>query len=205
MRSRTGRARKLAIVVAGVTVACGIAAGPAMGAKFGAKLTGASDPFGANPAHKCLPASGGCTRAGVNYTATGAIQGNVTAPDSGKIKRVRLIAATQGNFRLMVLKLNTVDLTTGTALGKAKKKGPRLSYQGNGLTSKPIEHFKLKPGIRVKQGDYLGIRARKTSTLDCHPTTVHQVLFQPPLGLGGGFVASRAFDNCQLLIQAIIK
>jgi len=205
MRSRTGRTGRLAILVAGVTIACGIIAAPAMGAKFGAKLTGALDPVGANPPHKCLPLSGGCTRAGVNYTATGAIQGNITAPVSGSIKRVRLIAATQGNFRLMVLKLNNVDLTAGTALGKAKKKSPRISYQGNGFTSKPIEHFNLKPGIRVKQGDYLGIRARKTSALDCRPTSVHQVLFQPPLGIGGGFVASRAFDHCQLLIQAIIK
>jgi hypothetical protein len=176
-----------------------------MGAKFGAKLTSVVDPHGSTPAHTCLPATGGCTRAGVNYTATGAVQGNVVAPADGRIKRVRIIAGTQGNFRLMLLNMRNINLTAGTGEAKAKKKGPRISYQGTGFTSKPIEHFQLKPGLKVKQGQYLGIRARKTSLLDCTPTTVHQLVFQPPLGLGGGFVASRAFDHCQLLIQAIIK
>ncbi len=205
MRSRTGRCRKVAILVAGAAVALAITAAPAMGAKFGAKLTAVVDPNGSTPPHKCLPASGGCTRAAVNYTATGAVQGQITSPSAGRIKRIRLIAGAPGNFRLFLAKMRNVDLGTGTAQAKLARKGPRISYAGTGFTAKPIEHFQLKPGLRVEPGEYLAIKARKTSALECTPTTVNQALFQPPLGLGGGFVASAASDRCELLIQAIIK
>jgi hypothetical protein len=180
-------------------------AAPAMGEKFGAKLSKVVDPHGSTPTHECLPAAGGCTRAGVNYTATGAVQGNVVAPVAGRIKRVRIIAGTQGNFRLFLLNMRNINLAAGTGEAKAKRRGPRIHYEGTGFTSKPIEHFQLKPGLRVKQGQYLAIRSKRTSMLDCTPVSAHQLVFQPPLGLGGGFVASRAFDRCQLLIQAIIK
>src|SRR5262245_36081111 len=98
MGLRTGRRGRVAIVVAGITAAGAIAASPAMGAKFGAKLTNVVDPNGSTPPHKCLPASGGCTRVAVNYSATGAVLGNVTAPVDGRIKRLRLIAGAPGNF-----------------------------------------------------------------------------------------------------------
>ena len=203
MRSRKGRAGKVAVVAA-VAVAALIAAPSALGAsKFGAKLSKVVDPVGASPAHQCLPVAGGCTRAGVSYTVTGAVGGNVKAPESGKIKRIRLIAATPGNFRFFLLKLSNFDPATGTGLGKAKRKGPRVEYEGKGLTSKPIEHFEV--GVKVKRGEFLGIKSQRMSALDCTTTTAQQLVFQPPLGLKGGFVASRAFDTCQLLIQAVVK
>jgi hypothetical protein len=202
MRSRKGRAGIVAIVGT-IAVAAVVAPSALAASKFGAKLSKVVDPIGATPAHQCLPVAGGCTRVGANFSATGAVGGNVQAPESGKIKRVRLIAATPGNFRFYLLKLRNLDLTTGTGLAKAKRKGPRIEYDGDGLTSKPIEHFKV--GVKVKRGEFLAIKSRKTSTLECTPTTVNQLVYQPPLGLGGGFVASGSFDRCQLLVQAVIK
>jgi hypothetical protein len=205
MRLSKGRAGRFGAALAGAAVVAVVAMpSSALGAsKFGAKLSKVIDPVGASPAHQCLPAAGGCTRAGVAYTHTGAVGGNVQAPESGKIKRVRLIAATPGNFRFFLLKLRDLDLTTGTGLARAKRKGPRIEYEGNGFTTKPIEHFKV--GVKVRKGEFLAIKSRKTSTLDCTTTTAQQLVYQPPLGLGGGFVASRAFDTCQLLIQAVVK
>ena len=203
MRSRKGLAGTLGAGGA-IVVALGVLAPSALGAaKFGAKLSNSVDPVGASPAHKCLPVVGGCTRVGVDYSATGAVGGNVQAPQSGKIKRVRLIAATPGNFRFYLLKLRDLNLTTGTGLAKAKRKGPRIEYDGDGFTTKPIEHFKVN--VKVKRGEFLAIKARKTSALDCTPVSAHQLVYQPPLGLGGGFVASSTFDPCQLLIQAVVK
>jgi hypothetical protein len=205
MKLRKGRAGKLGGALAGAVVAVALVSpSSALGAsKFGAKLSKVVDPVGASPPHQCLPAAGGCTRAGVAYAHTGAVGGNVQAPESGKIKRIRLIAADPGNFRFFLLKLRNLDLTTGTGLARAKRKGPRIEYDGTGFTSKPIEHFKV--GVKVKRGEFLAIKSRKTSALDCTQTTPQQLVYQPPLGLGGGFVASRAFDTCQLLVQAVVK
>jgi hypothetical protein len=200
-----GGAGKLAIALAGVlAVAAIFAPSSALAAsKFGAKLSRVVDPVGATPPHRCLPVAGGCTRVGVSYTATTAVGGNVQAAKSGKIKRIRLIAAHPGNFRLFLVKLQNLDLALGTGQGKAKRKGPRISYDGNGFTNKPIEHFEV--GVKVKRGEFLAMKSRKTSALQCTPTTVQELFFQPPLGLGGGFVNSAAFGNCQLLVQAVVK
>jgi hypothetical protein len=205
MRLRKGRAGRLGAALTGAVVAVVLVAPSSAPAasKFGAKLSKVVDPIGASPAHQCLPAAGGCTRAGVAYTHTGAVGGNVKSPESGKIKRIRLIAATPGNFRFFLVKLRDFDPAAGTGLGRAKRKGPRIEYDGTGLTSKPIEHFEV--GVKVKRGEFLAIKSRKTSALDCTSTTPQQLVFQPPLGLGGGFVASRAFDTCQLLVQAVVK
>jgi hypothetical protein len=203
MRLRKGSAGTPGIAIAIAAAALVMAPSALAASKLGAKLSKVVDPVGASPAHKCLPVAGGCTRVGVNYSVTGAVGGNVQAPESGKVKRVRLIAATPGNFRFFLYKLKNLDLVTGTGLAKAKRKGPRIAYDGDGFTNNPIEHFKV--GVKVRRGEFLGFKARKTSTLDCTPTSAHQLVYQPPLGLGGGFVASDAFDDCQLLVQAVVK
>ena len=203
MSSRTTRVGRLGGAVVGLAAVAALMAPPAIGAsKFGAELSGVQ-PVGASPTHKCIPAAGGCTRVGVDYGATGAVSGNVAAAENGKVKRIRVVAATPGNFRLFLAKVQNLDLAAGTGQVKAKRKGPRISYEGNGFTSKPIERIQTR--VRVRKGEYLAIKSRKTSTLDCTPTTAHQLVFQPPLGLGGGFVSADAFDPCQLLIQAVVK
>jgi hypothetical protein len=201
--SRTTRAGKLAAALVATAAAAMAIAPAAIGAsKFGAKLTGVQ-PVGATPPHKCLPAAGGCTRIGVNYAATSAVGANAAAAENGKVKRIRVVAAHPGNFRLFLAKVQGFDLATGTGQAKVKRKGPRIFYEGNGFTSKPIEHFETK--VKVRKGEYLAIKSRKTSALDCTSATVNQLVFQPPLGRGGGFVSSAAFDRCQLLIQAVVK
>jgi hypothetical protein len=203
MRLRKGRAGKVVVLIASAIAAGVLTAPPALGAsKFGAQLSGVQ-PLGASPPHQCLPAAGGCTRIGVDYSATGAAGDNVAAAESGRIKRIRVVAAAPGNFRFFVTKVQNLNLPIGSGEAKAKRKGPRIEYEGNGFSSKPIEHFEVK--VKVKKGEYLAIRSRKTSALECSPTAVHQLVFQPPLGLGGGFVSADAFDRCQLLIQAVIK
>jgi hypothetical protein len=202
MKSSRRRAG-LIVILCAMAATLALAPSAPAASKFGAKLSKVVDPVGATPAHGCLPAAGGCTRVGVSYFATGAVGGNVQAAEKGRIKRIRLIAATPGNFRFFLLKLRDLDPTAGTALAKAKRKGPRIEYEGNGLTDKPIEHFKTR--VRVRRGEFLAIKSRRTSALDCTPTTPQQLFYQPPLGLGGGFVASRTFDRCQLLVQAVIR
>jgi hypothetical protein len=203
MSSSTIRAGQLAGAVVGLAAVAAVMAPAAVGAsKFGAKLTGVQ-PVGASPAHNCIPVAGGCTRVGVNYAATSAVGANAAAAENGKVKRIRVVAATPGNFRLFLAKVQSFDLATGTGQAKVKRKGPRIFYEGNGFTSKPIEHFETR--VKVRKGEYLAIKSRKTSALDCTPATVNQLVFQPPLGRGGGFVSADAFDRCQLLVQAVVK
>jgi len=201
MKLRNTCAGRLGIVLTvGLVAGALVVPSSALASKFGAKLTTAG-PVGSTPPHKCVPVAGGCTRVGVSYSATGAAGGNIQAPEKGKIKRIRLLAGAPGNFRFFLTKLK--NLTTGSSLAKAKRKGPRLEYEGNGFTSKPVERFQV--GVPVKRGEFLAIKARKTSTLDCRPASTHQIVYQPPLGLGGGFVSSSVSDTCELLIQAVIK
>ena len=191
------------MVVAGIAVGALAAPSPAAAAsKFGAKLSGAQPV--APPPHQCVPVAGdGCTRVGVSYSATGAAGGNVAARQRGKIKRIRLIAGAPGNLRLFVARVRDLQLPLGTGRARVTREGPRVEYDGNGFTSRPVERFEV--GIKVKKGEHLAIKSGGTSTLDCRSTTPNELLFQPPLGLGEALVPSDASGACQLLLQAVVK
>jgi hypothetical protein len=202
---RTARAGKLGCLVAGglaVGVLAAPSAAPAATTKFGAKLSNAPS---VTPApRECVPVAGpGCTRVGVAYGATGAAGGNVAARRKGTIKRIRLIASAPGNFRLFVARVRDLNLPLGTGRARVTRKGPRIEYEGNGLTSRPVERFEV--GLKVKARELLAIRARSTSTLDCRGTTPNELLYQPPLGLGEPLDPSDGSGTCQLLLQAVVK
>jgi hypothetical protein len=191
------------LLAAAIAVGALAAPSPAPAAsKFGAKLSGVQPV--APPPHPCLPVAGnGCTRVGVSYSATGVAGGNVAAREKGKIKRLRLIAGASGNFRLFVARVRDLQLPLGTARARVTRKGPRIEYDGNGFTSRPVERFEV--GVKVKKGEFLAIKSRSTSTLDCRSTTPNELLFQPSLGLGEALVPSDASGSCQLLLQAVVK
>ena len=204
MNSRTNRAGKLACLFTGAIVISALAApspAPAL-TKFGAKL---SAMHSVTPApHQCVPVAGpGCTRVGVAYGATDAAGGNVAARRKGKIKRIRLVASSPGNFRLFLARVKDLQLPLGAGRARVTRKGPRIEYDGNGLTSRPVERFEV--GLKVKAREYLAIRSRSTSTLDCRGTTPNELLYQPPLGLGEPLDASDGSGTCQLLLQAVVK
>ena len=204
MNSRTNRAGKLACLFTGAIVISALAApspAPAL-TKFGAKL---SAMHSVTPApHQCVPVAGpGCTRVGVAYGATDAAGGNVAARRKGKIKRIRLVASSPGNFRLFLARVKDLQLPLGAGRARVTRKGPRIEYDGNGFTSRPVERFEV--GVKVKKGEFLAIKSRSTSTLDCRSTTPNELLFQPSLGLGEALVPSDASGSCQLLLQAVVK
>jgi hypothetical protein len=82
--------------------------------------------------------------------------------------------------------------------------GPKISYESsvNGLDYE-IQSFPVH--VPVKQGQYLAIKSKRTSTLKCTSGSTEQLLFQPPLAVGGSFELNDDDDDCTMLLQAVIK
>lgn len=167
--------------------------------KFGAKLTPEVQPSNASPAHECEPAPGKCTR--VSMEAYGRPDGGHKAPKSGTIKKIKIIAADAGKFRLQLARAKA-----NQEKAKVTYTGPKLSYHGQtDPMALDYEIEKFKVNVPVKKGDHLGILSRKTSMLRCSSGGPNQLLFQPPLSVGGPFETADETDGCWLLLEAKIK
>ena len=165
--------------------------------KFGAKLTPETQPSNASEAHPCEPAPGKCTR--VSMEAYGRPEGGHKAPKDGKIKKIRIIAGEQGSFRLQLARAKA-----NQEKAKVTYTGPKLSYDGQS-GDEPYEIESFKVNVPVDKGDHLGILSRKTSMLRCSSGGPNQLLFQPPLSVGGPFQTADATDGCWLLLEAVYK
>jgi hypothetical protein len=208
MRSNDGAIGRIKLI-------CGIAfalilvlPGTAFGARFGAKLTSATgvalQPDNSNPPHGCDPPApfNPCTRVAVNFEH--AVNGNKSAPVSGTIDKIRLIAGSAGHFRLQLARAKNITGAGGDA--KVVRSGPRIDYLGKGFNADPakrIEAFNVN--LHVNQGDYLTMRMTRTSVLRCNSGGTRQLLFEPPLLVGGGFTHTTNNDGCTLMLQARIK
>jgi hypothetical protein len=167
--------------------------------KFGAKLTPDVQPSNASTAHPCEPSPGKCTR--VSMEAYGRPDGGHKAPKDGTIKKVRIIAGDSGSFRLQI-----ADAKANQEKARVTYTGPKLSYDGQSDPSADtyeIESFRVN--APVEKGQHLGILSRKTSMLRCSSGGPNQLLFQPPLSVGGPFQTADATDGCWLLLEAVYK
>lgn len=194
-------ARRLALVLA--LGAAALLAVPATGmaaTKFGAKLNGTVQPSNSLPAHSCelgMPAP--CTR--VSMEAYGRPDGGEKAPKDGVIDKIKLIAGGAGHFRLQLARAKP-----GPEKAKIVRQGPRIDYQGQGPNwNEPYEVEKFNVNLPVHQGEYLAIKARKTSMLRCSSGGPNQLLFQPALPVGGPFESADDTDGCWLLLEAIYE
>jgi hypothetical protein len=205
--SRARRARGPSLIAGAVLVA-GLLAVPGTGlasTKFGADVNKNLQPSNANVnGQTCKQAdsslgTGPCTRVAVQFP-DGAVQGNTKAPKDGKISRIRLIAAGEGHFAPYVAKAKDINGNGGKA--KVTDKGKEINYQGdNSGPPYTVEHFHTH--LKVKKGEYLAIKAKRTSMLRCNSGGVRQLLFEPPIDVGDPFDHSDGTDDCELLIQGV--
>jgi hypothetical protein len=195
---RLGR-RMILVLALGVTA---IMALPATGfaASFGAKLNNTIQPSNSLPAHKCdvsQPAQN-CTRVLMDAYNNA---GHEKAPKDGEISKVKLIAGGEGHFRLQIAKAKP-----GQEKAKIVRQGPRIDYEGQDPAwNDPYEVEKFNVHVPVHKGEYLAIKARKTSMLRCSSGGANQLLFQPPLSVGTPFEKADETDGCWLLLEAVYE
>jgi hypothetical protein len=143
-----------------------------------------------------------CTRIAVQFGDIGPAHGNTTAPRDGTIRKIKLIAATKGKMVPYVAQVKGLNLGAGKGKAKVTAHGPTINYVSSVHgTSYHVQTFPVK--MKVKRGEYIGIRARKTSMLRCNSGSTEQLLFQPPLQIGAPFAPASGTDDCVLLIQAV--
>jgi hypothetical protein len=180
---------------------------PATGlaAKFGGKLRNTDgsviQPTAPRAGYTCKQADSSlgndpCTRVAVSFDK-GSPGGNAKAPKDGIINKINVVASGPGHFRLFVARVR------GGNRAKVRKKGPAMTYTGDHSAPYTIEHLPLH--LRVKKGDYLSIRTKRTSMLSCTSGSVRQLLYEPPLALGDPLETANGTDDCSLLIQAVYK
>jgi hypothetical protein len=175
--------------------------------KFGADLNSETQPSNAND-RSCRDAdealtTGFCTRVATTFADVGAVNGKIKAPKDGTITKIKLVAGEPGVMFPFVVKLKDFNTSTYTAKGKATAKGPKIAYKSSILEgSYKVQSFPVN--FKVTKGQYLAIRAKRTSMLRCNSGGGKQLLFQPPLLIGDPFSASDGRDECVLLIQAVM-
>ena len=127
--------------------------------------------------------------------------GSVTAPKNGTINKIRIINGKGGSLKVVVAKKNASGQFKVTAQS-AKVTYSEDPNQCDFPTSCTRRTFSITP-LAVQTGDYIGIRAGKTSTLRCDSGGNKIALFTPPLAVGGGYTTPTDFSGCWLMVQAV--
>jgi hypothetical protein len=197
--------------LAAVTAIAGLLAVPVAGqakTKFGADLTNNDGSVeqpttekncqqDANP----LDSTKKCDRIAVSYGS--AINDNFKAPKNGTIDKLKLVALHKGSFKFELGDVKNLNGDTGK--GKITDHGDKIAYKSSidGPDYK-IQTFNVNQP--VKKGDYLAIKSRKTSMLQCNSGSTRQLLFQPTLPVGGPFESNDGHrSTCTLLLQAVYE
>jgi hypothetical protein len=204
-------ARRAGIVVAlaGVTAALAAPASSLASTpvQFGAKLSSMTDPANSTPARPCDEMAPGKACTIVENEARERPDSLVTAPKSGTIKQVRLVAGGPGSFQLQIAQLKRSTLL-GTNQAKVVATGPTIHYTGPDESDAQegiykVESFKVS--VPVKKGQYLAIKAKSTSALYCAGGSDNILTYQPSLMPGGSFRPATSTDGCDLLLGATIR
>jgi hypothetical protein len=152
-----------------------------------------------------------CDRIATRFIATGTVGHTTSAPKTGTIKALRLVAWTSGHFRFELARLRGYHpgCKASGCKGKARivRRGPRIKYK----SSLHGDHFRIQTfpvHQHVRKGEYLGIKARKESLLSCKRESgfhFEQMMFQPVLPFRGGFKRWDSYGDCTLLLQAVYR
>lgn len=173
------------------------------GQKFGAKLSANTFPSNAAEGESCdfddAAPNPKCTW--VQNLAFDRGPNAHKAPKDGVIGKLRLISCVPGSFKLQMVRIN------GEGHGKALREGPIIEYQGDAddceNQTQTIESFNVN--VKVKKGEQLAIKTKKTGMLRCDSggTKIH--IFEPPLISGQGYEEPSDDSGCFLLLEAEYK
>jgi hypothetical protein len=204
MRRRTKSAMIMAVAALAASMLLPASAGAARTPKvveFGALLTRHTQPSNSNTPHSCREQTGmpgNCTR--VLMEAYRRPDTGQLAPKTGHLSEVKIIAGDKGLFYFELAKTNPK-----TSKSEIVVRSRRLSYKGQGGVDDGgpyiIETFKIS--MHVVKGEYLAIRSLSTSFENCSGGGDGQLIYQPPLAVGGPARASTAQDGCLLLLEAV--
>jgi hypothetical protein len=201
---RTGIAAALATVAMMVAPAAGLASAPV---QFGAKLSSMTDPANSTPARPCDEMAPGRSCTLIENEARERPDSAVTAPKTGTIRQIRLVAGGPGSFQLQIAQVKRSTLF-GSNEAKVVRNGPTIQYTGpdpgdaeEGIYK--VESFKVD--VPVMKGQYLAIKAKSTSALYCAGGSSNILTYQPSLAAGAGFRPSTSTSGCDLLLGATVK
>jgi len=193
------RARSLVVLGAAVAAVGVVPAGASASSWFGSSLV--HEPSNSLPAHGCFHQDPllRCTRVGVYYPGT---SGRVRAPKSGVIVRFRVRSGGPGRVTFRLARVRNLDLRNESGQARGVGRGPTVNVKGHGFDeANPVESFPAR--LRVRKGDWIAIDSVSTSALYCTDGSTYQLLYKPVLG--GLFADNQSSDDCQLLVQAVIR
>jgi len=199
---RRRRPALVGIAAAALLVLSAASSASAVQTAFGGNFNPNTDPDNASPPQEC-PDAGACTWVmNFAFKGSGTTQLPLRAPKNGTIGKIKLLAAESGSFRLYLARTKN-----NPTRSKLVRKGPSISYNGNGgggcAPNCTIETFNIN--LTVKQGDILAFRAAEASFLRCNSGGARILNFQPPLAVGGSFQQPDDDDGCFVLMKAIYK
>ena len=194
--------RRLAVTAA--LAATALAAAPASGQaatyKFGSKLDPTVQPSNSGEPRPCSPNPfQPCTR--IMMEAYGRPDTGDKAKHNGTIRKIRLIAGSEGTFRLQLAKGNPQ-----TEQGKVLRNGPVIHYDGQtdpDALDYEVETFNVN--VPVRKGERLAAKGNGISFMRCSSGGPNQLLFQPSLTPGGAFRDADETDGCWRLMEAVVR
>jgi hypothetical protein len=169
--------------------------------KFGAKLVAGTFPSNAYTGQLCDHEIDGGSD---TYACTWILQtafngGSATAPKNGFINKVRIVNGQGGSFKFVVARKNA------SGQFKVLRTSAKIYYSTDQCDPDCSVHAHSISPLQVSTGDYIGIKAAKTSMLRCDSGGNKIALFTPPLAVGGAYTTPTDFSGCFLMLQAMYQ
>ena len=205
MSSPSGGIRSLRIVSALASTVIAFALVPAGASAattwFGSSLNHSPANAGSTCAENGVMGPALCTHVGSYYPGN---SGRATAPVSGTITKIRLLAQGPATMVFKVVQVRHLSSNHKHGQAQAIVKSRTIHVQGatdsNG--DAVIESFNVH--LKVKKGQELAVDTTSNTAEYCSDGTPGQLLFDPILALGHGFRSNGGVDGCLMLIQGVI-
>ena len=191
--SRKGRFGALLVM----SFALLVAAAPVNAAttKFGAKLAAGIDPSN-SPVTCDHEIDGGNGTYACTWIMLNAFNGGtLTAPKTGQINKVKLIAWTDGSFKLVFAKKSGSKFKVVTV-------GPKVTYHDGCPGDCTVQTYNITP-TTVHQGEVVGFQNFKGGAVRCDSGSSNIALFYPTLPAGGAYTTPTDYSGCKMLIQVV--
>jgi len=176
-----------------------VAAGPVDAAttKFGAKLAAGIDPSN-SPVTCDHEIDGGDGTYACTWIMLSAYNGGtLTAPKTGKIAKVKLIAWSSGSFKVVFAKRSGSQFKVITV-------GPKVSYHDGCNPDCVVQTYTITP-TTVHLGEYLGIQTFKGGPMRCNSGSPNIALFTPVLPAGGSYQTPDEYSGCQMMVSVVYQ
>ena len=173
--------------------------------KFGAQLNSSIQPSNSMPAHQCDDSDPATMCSFVMNEAYGRPNGGEMATKRGKLKKVKVVSGSSGQFRLQLVK---AKYKNGAWESKVKRNGPIIQLQGQSQQNWDTDTYKVEKftvNMKIKKGWRLAMQAQSTSAVRCSSGGDNTLIFTPQLHKGWGWQQATDDDGCYPLMEGVIK